>query len=80
MDNLSVMSIRVDHRKNSAPKVQDILTKNGDVILNRFGMHDPEEINTGLITLNLRAEKNRINNIMNELEVLDGVKANHMEA
>lgn len=80
MDNLSVMSIRVDHRKNSAPKVQDILTKNGDIILNRFGMHDPGEVNTGLITLNLRAAKNRINNMADELTTLDGVEVNHMDA
>lgn len=80
MDNLSVMSIRVDHRKNSAPKVQDVLTKHGDIILNRFGMHDPDEVNTGLITLNLRAAKSRIDNMADELSSLDGVKVNHMEA
>jgi len=79
MDNLSVMSIRVDHRTDSAPKVQDILTKNGDIILGRFGIHDPGEKNTGLITVNIRGEKNRINNLMGELSGLDGVKVNHME-
>lgn len=79
MDNLSIAGIRMDQRTHSAVKVQDILTKNGDIILNRFGMHDPEEVNTGLITLHLRGNKNRINNMLNELDVLDGVKVNHME-
>lgn len=79
MDNLSIAAIRIDQRTDSATKVQEILTQNGDVILNRFGMHDPIEVNTGLIALNLRAEKNRINNMMNELSKLDGVRVNHME-
>lgn len=80
MNHLSVMSISVDHRTNSAPKVQEILTTNGDLILGRFGIHDPREENTGLITVNLRGSKNRITNMMDSLNVLDGVKVNHMEA
>lgn len=79
MDNLSVMSIKVDHRKNSAPIVQEILTSNGELILGRFGIHDPDEVDTGLITLNLRGKKARINNMMDQLSGLDGVKVNHME-
>lgn len=79
MDNLSIAGIRIDQRTDSANEVQEILTQNGDIILNRFGMHDPIEVNTGLITLNLRAEKSRINNMINELDKLSGVRVNHME-
>ncbi|SHG94513.1 hypothetical protein [Tepidibacter thalassicus] len=79
MDNLSIVGIRIDKRTDSATKVQEILTQNADIILNRFGMHDPTEINTGLITLNLRSEKNRINNMMSQLSELNGVRVNHME-
>lgn len=79
MHSLSVMSISVDHRKNSAPRVQEILTQNGDLILGRFGMHDPRQESTGLITVNLSGQKNRINNLMDQLSGLDGVKVNHME-
>lgn len=80
IDHLSVMSISVDHRTDSAPRVQEILTKNGELILGRFGIHDPREENTGLITVNLRGERSRINNMMDQLNGLDGVKVNHMEA
>ncbi|QXM06414.1 hypothetical protein [Crassaminicella indica] len=80
MDHLSVMSIRVDHRKDSAPRMQEILTKNGDIIVGRFGIHDPEEVNNGLITLNLRADMGRIQNMMDQLNGLEGVKVNHMQA
>jgi metal-responsive CopG/Arc/MetJ family transcriptional regulator len=80
MDHVSVMSISIDHRTNSAPRVQEILTEHGELILGRFGIHDPREENTGLITVNLRGERRRINNMMDELKGLDGVKVNHMEA
>ncbi|MFZ5968018.1 MAG: hypothetical protein ACOYVK_12720 [Bacillota bacterium] len=80
MDNLSVMSIRVDHRTDAAPRMQDILTKHGDMIIGRFGIHDPGEVNHGLITLNLRGDMQRVRNLMGELEGLDGVKVNHMQA
>ncbi|SHK45699.1 hypothetical protein [Paramaledivibacter caminithermalis] len=79
IDDLSVMSISIDHRTNSAPRVQEILTQNGDLILGRFGIHDPREENTGLITVNLRGKRSRINNMMDDLNGLDGVKVNHME-
>jgi metal-responsive CopG/Arc/MetJ family transcriptional regulator len=80
MDHLSIMSIRVDHRTDSAPRVQEILTQNGDIIIGRFGIHDPGEINHGLITLNIRADMGRIRNMADQLEGLDGIKINHMQA
>ncbi|SHJ92276.1 NikR C terminal nickel binding domain-containing protein [Geosporobacter subterraneus DSM 17957] len=79
MDNLSVMSIRVDHRTDSAPKMQEILTKNGDIIIGRFGIHDPGEIDHGLITLNLRGDMQRIQRMADSLESLEGIKVNHMQ-
>ncbi len=80
MDALSVMSIRVDKRTDSAPRVQEILTKNGDMIIGRFGIHDPGEVDHGLITLNIRGDMNRINDMMGQLNDLQGVKTNHMQA
>ncbi len=80
MDNLSVMSIRLDHRTQSAPKMQQILTENGDMIVGRFGVHDPGEVNNGLITLNLRGDMGKIENMIGQLKGLDGIKVNHMQA
>ncbi|KXG76405.1 hypothetical protein [Thermotalea metallivorans] len=80
MDPLSVMSIRVDHRADAAPKVQEILTKHGDMIIGRFGIHDPGEVNHGLITLNLRGDMEKIRHMMEQLEGLEGIKVNHMQA
>lgn len=80
MDSLSVMSIRVDKRTDSAPKVQEILTKNGDIIIGRFGIHDPGEVDHGLITLNIRGEMEKVHIMMEELDSLRGVHTNHMQA
>lgn len=73
MSNLSIMGILVDRRTKSAPKVQEVLTKYGDSILSRTGIHDPGEKEHGLITLNLRDEEEQLEALAQELESLDGV-------
>lgn len=74
MKKLSVMGILVDKRTKSAPRVQEILTKYGDSILSRVGMHDPGEEQHGLITLNVRDKSEVISSLSEELEALDGVQ------
>ncbi|MCX7920421.1 MAG: hypothetical protein N3B21_00135 [Clostridia bacterium] len=73
MESLSIMGILVDKRTQSAPKVQEVLTKHGDSILSRVGIHDPGEEQHGLITLNVRDKKDRIESLAKELESLEGV-------
>lgn len=73
MSSLSIMSILVDKRTKSAPKVQEVLTKYGDSIVSRFGTHDPGEKEHGLITLNLMDKGKSIEHLTQELEHLDGV-------
>ena len=43
MDQLSVMSIRLNDRDDIAPQVQEIPTQNGRSDFRRFGIHDPGE-------------------------------------
>ncbi len=73
MSALNIMGVLVDKRTKSAPVVQEVLTKYGDSILSRFGIHDPGEKEHGLITLNLRDKEERIEALARELEELDGV-------
>ncbi len=73
MSNLGIMGILVDRRTKSAPKVQEILTKFGDSILSRVGIHDPGEEQHGLITLNVRDRNDKIEELERELEGLEGV-------
>jgi len=68
------MGILVDKRTESAPRVQEILTKHGDSILSRVGIHDPGEEQHGLITLNVRDKMDEIERLENELVGLDGVR------
>ena len=74
MKNLCIMGIIVDKRTKSAPRVQEILTKHGDSILSRVGIHDPGEEEHGLITLNVRDKRERIEKLEHELGALDGVE------
>lgn len=64
----------MDKRTKSAPLVQEILTKYGDSILSRVGIHDPGEEEHGLITLNVRDKSDRILSLTQALESLDGVQ------
>ena len=79
MRNLTIVGIMVDKRTDAAPKVQEILTRYGDNIIGRFGLHDPEEEQNGLITLNERGEQDLIDKLLGELSSLEGVKVKSME-
>lgn len=74
MKSLGIMGILVDRRTESAPKVQEVLTKFGGSILSRVGIHDPGEEQNGLITLNIRDRNDRIDELERELVGLEGVK------
>lgn len=78
MSNLGIMGILVDRRTESAPRVQEVLTKYGDSILSRFGTHDPGEKEHGLITLNFRDNEEHLKSLERELEHLDGVTVKTM--
>jgi hypothetical protein len=78
MKKLSMVGILIDKRTKSAPKVQEVLTKHGDSILSRVGIHDPGEEEHGLITLNVRDTVERIDTLARDLETLDGVEVKIM--
>jgi metal-responsive CopG/Arc/MetJ family transcriptional regulator len=75
--SIYIMGISVDKRSDFAPKVQEVLTKHGQNILARFGIHDDSDDN-GLITLNVRGDENYINEFSKELTSIPSVKVNHM--
>ena len=72
------MGILLDKRLESAPALQDILTRHGDSILSRVGMHDPDEKEHGLISLFIRAKTEGLEKLEHELEALEGVKVKTM--
>lgn len=70
---LGVMGIYLSDRREQAPDVQEVLTKYGDMIRGRTGIHDART-STGLITLALEADREEIQALEAELEDVSGVE------
>ena len=74
----SVLLVLIDNRKESAEKVQKILTGWGCYIKTRLGMHDGVLDNCydhGLIFLELVGEGAKHEELMRKLELVKGVDA-----
>ncbi|WP_288221852.1 hypothetical protein [uncultured Clostridium sp.] len=79
----NIMIIKLEPRISVAPTVQEILTKYGCIIHTRLGLHEATKdtcANSGLIILNLmNEEKEQINKLKEELEILKGVTTKLIE-
>ncbi|NLJ85940.1 MAG: hypothetical protein GX322_05820 [Firmicutes bacterium] len=64
---LGIMGILLKDRRAQAPEVQEVLTKYGDIILSRHGVHDAAE-SKGLITLTIEAAGEEFDALVAELE------------
>lgn len=73
ISDIKIVGISVDKRTKSAPVVQQVLTKFGDNIISRYGVHDVGEHERGLITLNFIGGNESLNQLESELSNLDGV-------
>ncbi len=71
---LAVIGILLRNRRKQAPEVQEVLTKYGDLILARSGVHDPER-ERGLITLTVEGSEEEITALQRELEDVSGTSA-----
>ncbi|NMB25988.1 MAG: hypothetical protein GX986_10700 [Firmicutes bacterium] len=67
------MGVYLSNRREQAPDVQEVLTKYGDMIRSRTGVHDPAT-SKGLITLSLEADHGEIQALEAELEDVSGVE------
>lgn len=75
--NIYIMGISVEKRSEFGPKVQEVLTKHGDQIIARFGIHDSQN-GSGLITLNVRGEQKFMEEFEEELSAIPTVKVKYM--
>lgn len=76
MANILILS--VEKRKDSAVKVQEMLTEAGCMIKTRLGLHEgggDKCSDAGLIILQLESDINDINDLVAKLENIEGVKA-----
>ncbi len=72
-----IVSISIEHREKCVPEVQEVLTRYGENISTRLGIHNPEKENTGVIILSYVGEN--VKEIAEELNEIPEVTANFME-
>lgn len=73
-----VIGIRMDNRIGNAANLQKVLTQNGCKIKARLGLHEVSEdlcATDGLIILQPFGEKAEIDQLVKEINALDGIKA-----
>ena len=75
----TIMAVLIDGRSTAAPAVQEILTKYGEIIKLRLGLHEVQsEDQNGHIMLWLRDNPEKITNLSNELSGLNLVRVKSM--
>lgn len=77
-ENIYVMGILVNGRAQRGPAVQEVLTRYGSIILSRTGIPDPSRTH-GIITLTLQSDAARPAALKEELERIEGVRAEIVE-
>ncbi len=71
-----IMGIQIEKREDAAQKVQNLLTKHGNIIRTRLGLHDPGAVEGkhGLIIIDFaEGSDTELNALKTELESYDGV-------
>jgi len=74
------MAVVIGHRSKNAPEVQKVLTKFGCMIKVRLGLHEAGNVcsEEGLVILQLAGDSSEIKNFQEELNAIEGVRANTM--
>lgn len=78
----TIFGIRLSERIKNSTKLQNLLTDYGCIIKTRIGLHDTSCgvcSPYGIILLETINDEKRINDMINELQTLEGVKFNIME-
>lgn len=73
-----IIGMRMDNRNSNALAFQETLTKNGCKIKTRLGLHQTSEdfcANDGLIVLQPCGKKEEIDQLLKDLNALNGVVA-----
>lgn len=77
-----VVLIKIDSRSTEAIKVQEVLTEFGCNIKVRLGLHEATEAkcaNAGLVVLEVGGDKAEITDMIDKLNAIEYVKAQHIE-
>lgn len=77
-----VIGVRIDNRVNVSLKLQEVLTENGCKIKARLGLHEVSEdvcANDGLIILQPCGEQKDVEQLVKDLNKLEGIKAKFID-
>ncbi|MFW5627995.1 MAG: hypothetical protein ACOCG6_02020 [Candidatus Cloacimonadaceae bacterium] len=77
-----IVLIKIDSRGTDAVKVQEVLTEFGCNIKVRLGLHEVTEekcANDGLVILEVGGEKAEIKDMIEKLNAIEYVNAQHIE-
>lgn len=77
-----IIGVRMDNRVDNVTHFQNVLTRNGCRIRARLGLHEVSDdacANDGMIILQPHGEKKEIDQLVNDLNNLDGVSAKLMD-
>lgn len=77
-----IIGLRLDNRTHNAAHLQEVLTKNGCSIKTRLGLHETSEqycANDGLVILQPCGDKAAVEQLVTDLDALEGVTAKLMD-
>ncbi len=77
-----IVAIKLDERIDNAARLQEVLTKHGCAIKVRLGLHETSQdycANYGVIVLHGCGSQGEIDEMMADLNGVDGVKASSMD-
>lgn len=74
---IHVIGIRAHNRAVHAPKMQEVLTKHGSIIVSRNGVPSPDK-ETGIITLACECSEDAAASLVSDLLGIEGVNAQYM--
>lgn len=76
-----IITVLVGKRRESAIEVQNILTEFGCSILTRVGFHEAVDVcsEAGVIILQVKDKKEKIDDLLGKLNQLEQVKAKRLE-
>lgn len=77
-----IIGIKMDNRVANALRLQEALTKNGCSIKTRLGMHEVDEnncANYGIIVLQPCGEQAEVEQLVKDLNKLEGITAKMMD-
>lgn len=81
MSTYNIMAVTVNYRSQKASSIQNIFTRYGCLIKVRLGLHEAGDVcsEVGLIILQLTGDKEEIEAFKNDLNAVEGIKADTME-